>query len=80
MFSLFNKYVIASINPDADFGLEDFDIIISSSRDEAKSVYNKQHDCMYGAIHTTCLAAKINDKIEIYDNACPKRWIEKLKE
>lgn len=81
-FSFFNKYVIATVTGGTmeqnHFEYTDFDIIISKDRDTAVINYNKQHLETY--TYGKCLAAKVNDKIEIYDDSIPDKWIEKLKE
>jgi len=86
MFSLFKKYVIATLAVTSEKVpkpvYEDFDIIISSGRDEAKIIYNKRHDSPTSSmgIGTYCLAANINGNIEVYETSCPQEWIDKLKD
>jgi hypothetical protein len=68
-----NKYLVAlsvgGLMEMPDFTYSDFDVIDANSRDEAREIYNKKHNCSY--FYGTCMAEKVDGKIKVINEDVP---------
>jgi hypothetical protein len=75
-----NKYLVAlsvgGLMEMPDFTYSDFDVIDANSRDEAREIYNKKHNCSY--FYGTCMAEKIEGKIKVVNKAVTYEQVELL--
>lgn len=77
-----NKYLVAlsvgGLMEMPEITYEDFDIIEAETQEEARAKYNRKNKCSY--FYGTCLAEKVNGKINVLKNNVSYEQIEILLE
>lgn len=75
------KYLVAlsegGLMEQPELNYSDFEVIEANSRNEAVEIYNKKNNCSY--FYGTCMAEKINGKINVINKAVSYDKVEILK-